>query len=326
MSEQAVIEQAPTVELTGEAVHGVGNDTMRSFTASLPVAVKLGRRKPKARPQALSFGAYYAEELMAVPPPGETNRYAKAADVVARMYMNNALGCCVVSSSGHMLGLWSANDSDSGGAVFCTDQEIKSQYVGVCGPGDQGCYITHVMDYMRDHGFVAGGKSYKIDGYVSVDWRNKLQSQVAVVLFGAINLGIDLPRDWTTKAIWDVTNSPSVGGHCVPVIDYNSTGPVVASWARRYQMTWAAYTSTRYVSEAYCVLAPLWYGADNLAPSGVDVAALKADLDKVGGGQIPPLPDPNQPPPAPPPANPIVLVVGLDKDNKEVARFRPAQG
>lgn len=51
-----------TVELTGKALVGVAphiDDIARIAATDAALPVKLGRRRPKARPQCLWFGAYF---------------------------------------------------------------------------------------------------------------------------------------------------------------------------------------------------------------------------------------------------------------------------
>lgn len=280
-----------TVTLSGPALSGV-MPGVQSF-AALPEQVRLGRKRRQAYPVAPRLGAYLGA---AAGPPAFTNRRTSAARALARMYRNDALGCCVVAGKAHALGLWAA--AESAADVEATDDEIVSQYEGICGPGDQGCVITEVLDVMRARGFVAGGKSYVIDGYVSCDWRNKLEAQVAVYLFGALTIGVNLPQAWTQQAVWDVTNSRIVGGHDVTVIDYDAQGVYVASWGRVYLLTWRAFQATAWVEECYALLAPLWYASARVAPCGIDADTLRADLAKLGGGVIPDV-GPVTPPPGP---------------------------
>jgi hypothetical protein len=168
-----------------------------------------------------------------------------------------------------------------------------------------------VLDYFRDNGLLFNGAVKKIDGYVSVDWTNKLEVQVALYLFGAITIGINLPSEWTSSAVWDLTYSPIVGGHDVTCVGYNEQGVQVSSWGRLYTITWAAFLKSVWLEEAYVMLAPDWYGNDKLAPSGVNADMLAADLAKLGAGTIPPLdPTPVPPPspgPQPVPPSPIPL-------------------
>lgn len=297
------------ITLSGSALSGVAPQLMSSTTlAALPKTVKLGCQLAPVPANTPKLASYMTAEAT-VSLPASINRRDKAAQSIARMYMNDQLGCCVISGKAHALGVWSANDADSGGLVEATDSEIVQQYQAICGPGDNGCYITRVLDVMKTKGLVANGKPYTIDGYVSVNWRNQEEVKAALYLFGAVTLGINLPQAWTQNAIWDVTNSPNVGGHDVTAIDYDDKGVYVSSWGRIYLITWAAFTSQAYLMETYALLAPLWYGKDQVASANmINADKLKADLIAIGNGQIPSIdPTPVVPPVVPPPPLPPVV-------------------
>ncbi len=296
-----------TIELTDEALLGVG-----PFFAStaemeaLPTTVRLGRIRPKAQASCLKLSSYLPAELdagtgelSAAILPASTNRREKAAASAARMYLNDRYGCCVISGKAHGFGLWSANDTDSGGIVFATDQEILNQYHAFCGAGDNGCNIASVLDIIKSKGFVMGGKTYKIDGYVSVDNTKKELTKAALYIFGCLTLGIDLPQAWTSAAVWDVTNTRIVGGHDVTAVDFDEQGVYISSWGRIYLITWAAFLSQKWITELYAMLAPLWYGADGVTLIGMKVDVLKADLAKIASGIIPDIVDPVPPGPMP---------------------------
>ena len=289
------------VTLTGSALYGVGPARLRSLYEQLPRTVRLGRIRPAARPPALRFAAFF-DPARATPPPVSVNRRDKAAAALSRVYKNAELGCCVISGKGHLFGLLAG--AESGIDLEMTDDEVVQQYEAICGPDDQGCVITQVLDVCRASGFRMGGKLHKIDGYVSADWRSKLETQTVQYLFGAGTVGINLPQAWTENDVWDVTGTAIVGGHDVTPIDYDEKGVYVSSWGRIYLITWPAWTSTRWLEEYYAVLAPEWYAQANLAPSGLDVGGLKQALTQLGGGTIPPIPGPLPPGPNPPPQPP----------------------
>ena len=297
---------AEYIELTGGAIPGIAPhliDVARIAGTVSPLRIKLGRRRPKARPPCLRLGVYF-DPSRAAPPPATVNYAAKAMASIQRAYLNDAYGDCVIAGKYHAEGVWTGNESGPSGIALGTDQEVYSAYQTICGPGDNGCLITAVLDYFRDNGLTFSGALKKIDGYVSVDWTNKLEVQVALYLFGAITIGINLPSAWTSNAIWDVTNTPIVGGHDVTCVGYDDQGVQVASWGRLYTITWAAFLKTSWLEEAYVMLAPDWYANNKLAPSGVDAEMLAADLAKLGGGSIPPIGPTPVPPPSPGPEPP----------------------
>ena len=301
------MESMTCIELSGTALTGIAPHN--AMMASLPHKVCLGRIKPKALPQTLELENYMSFEA-AGPLPASINRRDKAAKSLSRMYKNDQWGCCVFSSKAHALGLWSANDSDSPGEVQATDAEIEKQYFDYTGGRDIGASISEVLDIMRSKGFMAGGKLYKIDGYVSADWTKKELTKVSQLIFGANTIGFDLPGEWTSKAIWKPTNSGIVGSHDVLPVDYDDQGVYVSSWGRIYLFTWEAWLSERWISEYYAMLAPLWYNSDMIAPSGFNATKLRDHLQLIGNGIIPDITPP--PPPVPTPTAQWLMALGND--------------
>jgi len=303
------------VMLTGEALLGI--DAPRGTMAvanPLPQEVCLGRQPltnlQKARFANKAALVSRAFNASAANLPETVDYSEKAMESLNRMYMNDQEGCCVFSSKGHMFGVLTANDDDSPGVAVATDQEIHTQYRSVCGPGDNGCNIEAVFDYLKRDGMLMNGVRHKIDEYVPIDHTNKDLVKAAIYAFGNLTLGINLPNAWLNAAIWDTTSTRIVGGHDVQsvgyselpqVVGYTAAGVKISSWGRTYIITWAAFLSNRWIDEAYVCLAPDWYGKDNVASSvGFDLTGLKAALAQIKSGQVPDVEPPQPPLPGPP--------------------------
>lgn len=280
--------------------------------------VKLGRIKPTTPPKAVRLENFWDRRRALRGLPEHIDYWTKAAASIRRMYLNNQLGCCVISGKMHQLGVYSANERGPERIILATDAEVKSQYEGICGRGDNGCYITAVLDTWRTKGLVANGKAYKLDGYASVNARNLVLLRTAIHIFGSVTFGIDLPASWLNTddgELWDVTPSGSVGGHDVCAVGYDARGVVISTWGGVRTITWAALESGRYIDECYVQLSPDWYNDDGVAASGFDVAGLRKALEDFANGVMPddptPVPGPTPPPPGPtpPPApHPLVTV------------------
>lgn len=290
----------PTITLTGRGFTGLDPELLPPTKGVKTLTVCLGRKPPRRAKKAPRLADYL--ETGGTPPPDTFDLGAKAQTSIAHMYANDRLGDCVLAGKHHSLGLWSGNDAPNQ-VVLATDQEVVDAYHRICGAGDNGCVITDVLDAFKSGGLMAGGQAHKIDGYVAVDWPDKLQTMVAMYLFGPLTIGVNLPQAWTSSDIWDVTNSQIVGGHDVCTVGYDAQGVTIASWGRTYKITWAAWTSRKWLEECWALLAPDWYGSDRIGATGVNLDKLKADLDLLGGGTTPPLdPTPGPtPPPGPPP-------------------------
>lgn len=248
----------------------------------------LGRKPPRADKKVLRLGFYVDPEKLAeavAQLPDEIDFTKNANESLSRVYLNDQFGDCVIAGKYHTCGMMDASD----GAPVRTgpDSEVKSQYVRICGPNDAGCVITDVLDECVAGRFMVGGKPFPVDGYCKLDWTNKDLARVAMYLLGPLTLGINLPNDWTTKNVWDVTSSRIVGGHDVSTAGYNANGPTISSWGRIFQMTWAAFISKKWLEECYALLSPEWYGSDKLNEFGISADALKADMDLLKQGRIP---------------------------------------
>lgn len=292
--------------LSGEALHGYDpTPHQRTLAMSAPHGVhtvKLGRKKPKATRASLPLDKYLTDELLSTLPV-EFSWMDKAQTAIDQMYGNDRWGDCVIASLLKIFGVASGNDA--GKILISSTQEAYDNYQEQCGPGDNGCSIADSLDFTRDHGIKINGIRRKIDGYVRIDWTRPEIVKAAIYLFCNNKFGINLPSAWQSASIWGPTSSPIIGGHDVPAFAWNAQGVIIASWARKYLVTWEALAKGMpYFDEAYVVLLPDWYGADNLSPGSFKSEALRADLQLLSSGTVPPL-VPVTPPPVTPP--PLVL-------------------
>ena len=227
------------------------------------------------------------------PLPAKVDYATKAKAAIARMYLNDQYGCCSIADQYHALGVRSGNDGVP--LVTGTDQEVLDTYMRwKAGRGDSGCVMGDVLTRLVQTGVVANGVTYKADGFVSVNNANATEVKTAIVLFGTLALGMNLPGDWHASAPdsdWNPTGSYTVGGHDVLVCGYDDVGVTISTWGGLRRITWAAFTSRQWITETYAVLAPLWYGADGLSPGLVHADALLKDLQTLRDGGLPELPD-----------------------------------
>ncbi len=251
----------------------------------------LGRRPPDPNKVVLRLRDYLRITRTTQNPPTTIDFLSKATAAVSQVYLNDQLGCCVISGKAHSVGIWTGNES--GTPVIATDAEIRTAY-NFCGSGDNGCVITDVLDRMKANGLIFGGQVHTIAGYVAVDWTNPLELQSGIALFGAPTFGINLTQEWANDpATWGVVSGSDaqvVGGHDVPGGGYDVNGVTICTWGGTRKITWAAIGVKTWIEEAYCLLSPDWYAKNNLDPMGVDVVTLQADLAALGGGQVPPFP------------------------------------
>ncbi len=126
-----------------------------------------------------------------------------------------------------------------------------------------------------------------ISAYATVDRQRHNLVKLALDWFGGLYVGVSLPLDAQNQKVWHPTFGPkgkpgSWGGHAIPLVAYDSKHLTCVTWGALQKMTWSWFAE--YCDEAYCVIAEQdWLDADGKSPTGLDRAALIADLKQVTG-------------------------------------------
>jgi hypothetical protein len=200
------------------------------------------------------------------------------------MYLNDKLGCCVISAAAHMVQEWTAY---AGNEQRLSDADVLKGYEDVGGyvPGDpttdNGCDMITALNYWRQTGF--GG--HKIYAYASVNPRNEKEVEQATWLFGNLFVGLALPISAQQSTDWEVPSegltgdgSPgSWGGHCISSISNSDKGQTDVTWGGTIWETKGFRRS--YCDELFAILTQDWIDAlTQQAASGFNLAQLQADL------------------------------------------------
>jgi hypothetical protein len=180
-----------------------------------------------------------------------------------------------------MVQLWSAT---TGTMVKPSVAEVikvysaVSGYDPVTGANDNGAAISDVLNYWRSYG-IAG---HKIDGWAQIDHTNIQEVKQAIYLFGGVNPGLQVPQSamdqFQSGQPWSLVNNDGgiVGGHSVPAFSYSPTGGTVATWGAKEGFSWNFWLA--YVDECYCIISLDWLYKNGVAPSHLNLTALRADL------------------------------------------------
>jgi hypothetical protein len=255
------------------------------------VDYKLGKNAKKVDKSIPRFGAYLDHAKLPSHPLLRVNWLSGMTGF--QMMLNDTEGDCTCASPGHIDEIWTVKAS---GKMYVTpDAAIQSAYVAVTGEegaaydpktgaNDNGCAIVDVMNYWMHVGI--GGK--KILGYATIDPKNHNEVKIATQLFGAVNIGLNLPSSAQNQVggVWGVPpggftgkNAPGTwGGHCVPIGAYfgNDTLTCV-TWAATQVMTWAFWDGI--CDEAYVPVSADWINQKTFkSPSGLGMSDLLADL------------------------------------------------
>lgn len=247
-------------------------------------------------------------KFAARPVPPVSDWSAKAPRALSSMMDNDREGCCVATTIMKQ-GAVHAGNRPGGSEYVASDAETSRLYHDIGGPGDNGLVIIEALQFARDRGFKVGGQVHKIDGFASIEPTDLATMDAGAHWFGGLHVGVLLPRDWYNHAengdVWDMTDSPVVGGHSIPFTARDANGFKLATWARQPRITRRAIASGRYVDECYAVLGHDWYNDAGIDTNAVNVEALKQALEAIRNGGTPDIPDDPNPPVPPPPPPPV---------------------
>lgn len=193
---------------------------------------KLGLTAPTYDPRDLRFAAYRSAEPLPKRPRSFGHDRVIAYDAWD-MLGNDTAGDCVFAGLAHLVMLWNAV---RGRTVVFSNESVLSDYSALTGydPADPatdvGTDLREALVYARKVGVLdAAGKRHKIAGFVSLIPGDVSQAAEAAWLFGGILPGFDLPasaeKQFDAGHPWSlVRGSPSLGGHCVPIVGLHGVG------------------------------------------------------------------------------------------------------
>lgn len=200
-------------------------------------------------------------------------------------YYNQAIGDCTCAGIGHMIQAWTAN---AGTEVTLPDTDILSMYCTLSGynpstgSNDNGCVEQNVLQWMHDTG-VAG---HKVDAFAQVNPGSLDEMKAALLVSGALYLGINCPQTAETQAAanqpWTyIPGSPIAGGHCVVAVKWDTEYIWVVSWGKLIPMTQEFWQ--QYGEEAWIVISPDWFNAQEDTPAGLNLAGLMSEFHAISG-------------------------------------------
>lgn len=247
----------------------------------------LGKKPARLEAVKLKFGAYFnTAQLPAVPVRFGHPELIRDPGMLA----NDSVGDCVWAGAAHETMLLRA------AAGFAPppfkDENVLADYAACAGYNpadestDQGTDLQQAASYRRKTGIIdANGERHKIDIYAALEPGNLEQIALAVVLFGCVGIGVNLPssaeEQFTYGEPWSfVSGDKPVGGHYIPLVGRNSLGNfLIVSWGRLHACTPKWLESAMDEGLAYISLERL--NAKGLSPQGYNEAALRDDFAQV---------------------------------------------
>lgn len=264
---------------------------VRTLYAPSGQAFKLGRKRAVARCPHFKLHHYLTNLPM---PPTSCNYGNAAAPALARVYLNDQLGDCVIAGMQHVEGVLTANASPTAGPALFSDLNTQWLYecIGGYNPDDPstdgGCDEQTALNFWQTKGLEPNGNG-KIAAWIAVDGTNAIETSLALWLFENLIFGVELPEDWITPFpsrpgfLWDVAGPPEASnGHCFIAYGYDPGYKRISTWGMTGILTDAAiakYAVPSVYGQVYAVLSMDAIDKASLkAPNGFDWDQLRADM------------------------------------------------
>lgn len=162
------------------------------------------------------------------------------------MLLNDQLGDCTAAGLLHMMQCWRAKAMklevpDDGAALDI--YSATSGYLQGQPDTDRGANMNDVLSYAQKN---LSGVPYNnfsapewIRAYAYIQHDDLAHVTRAIANFVGVYAGVMLRQSQMTQEVWDADGSEIIGGHCIYVVGFNLQGPIVISWGKRIQTTWA---------------------------------------------------------------------------------------
>lgn len=236
------------------------------------MAYQLGRLAPAPVP-ARDLTHYLTSPLPT--PPREVD----APHLNYPMAGNSEYGDCTIAGAIHV---------DQATANLTTepwtypgDENVIAEYLKLTDGQDTGLVEANVLKVWSTEGLFG----HKLAAYAPLNVKHTVPIRQAVALMGAVYTGVLIPapaqQQFAAGQAWHLTGTSAddqiEGGHAVPIVGYNTAGPVVVTWGRLQQATWGWWL--RYSEEAYAVITSEVKARGEL--HNVNFSALEADLKRL---------------------------------------------
>ena len=240
------------------------------------IAGKLGRRDAR-NPVQLRWLADYLVNPLPVAP--RTLDHTVGVKGFA-MYGNDRYGDCTFAGMTNLRAADAHLLAET--ETWPSAQQVIDAYLAYTGGQDEGAVEADLLLAWRRQPILGA----TIAGYAPLHVSQHATLKSAMALFGGAYVGVQVPAPAMTQfrmgQPWHLTGTRAdndiEGGHCVPLLGYAAEGPLCVTWGHVQHISWKWWD--RYADEAWAVLTHEFVAAK---PGLVDVAAMQADIAKLGG-------------------------------------------
>lgn len=194
------------------------------------------------------------------------------------MLSNDTLGDCGVAGLEHGFMASAATIGVTEGQA--TDAEAASYYLAYTGGQDSGVVLSQYLAHVKASGYYG----HKVAAYAPVSVQDVNTLHFAVNAYDFAYTGITvyegMEQAFSAGAPWDLesVSGAVAGGHCVPVVAYDSQYLYAVTWGKVQPIAYPAWA--RVAEEAWAVITGEVTTAGT-GGHGINLAALQADISRL---------------------------------------------
>lgn len=191
---------------------------------------------------------------------------------------NNVYGDCGVAGINHGFMAAASIVQAYSGETWPTDQQVVDYYLSYTGGADTGVVLADFLAYVKSRQFFG----HTIQGYAPITVSDIPTLQFAVDAYAFSYTGIYVTnameaafqngQPWTLEDLF----SPQAGGHCIPLVGYDSNYLYCVTWGKVQPITYSAWHFI--ADEAWAVIPGEFTSTDG---RGISLSALQQDLSKL---------------------------------------------
>lgn len=193
---------------------------------------------------------------------------------------NDTFGDCGVAGADHGFMAIASATSEISSENWPTADEVVQYYLGYTDGADTGVVLADFLKYVQAKQFFG----HSVKAYAPVGVHDIPTLHFAVNAYGFAYTGIQvtsrMQQSYADGKPWDLDDllSPVVGGHCVPIVGYDSAHLYCITWGKVQAITHSAWHFMS--TEAWAVISGE-IAARGDDGRGINLAALEADLAKL---------------------------------------------
>ena len=229
-------------------------------------------RLPALLPVGLAMLPTYAAPSLPTPPPS-----VEPPSVPWGMLGNDTYGDCGVAGLQHLLMADASMTHET--VQWPTSQEVVRYYLNYTQGNNSGVVLSQFLAYVRRNGYPNG---QKVTAYAPISPQDVESVRVAIASYGGAYSGIVVTQGmeaaFRNGTPWDLdaTYSEPAGGHCVPLVGYDSSYLYAVTWGAIQPVAFSAWH--RIAEESWAVITGELSDGDG---RGLSASQLLADLDKL---------------------------------------------